>query len=96
MTTPKTQKPASKAAARPEAQKPAPASAPKPEKKTDKLIVLLKHDGGASLDDITGATGWLPHSARAMLTALRKKSFKLDKAKVDGVTRWSIKGEPAA
>ena len=96
MTTPKTQKPASKAAARPAAQKRATASAPKPEKKTEKLIALLKREGGASLDEITGATGWLPHSARAMLTGLRKKGFTLDRTKVHGTTRYAITAEPSA
>lgn len=92
MTTPKTKKAATKVAAK----KPVTASAPRAEKKTDKLIELLERDRGASLDDITGATEWLPHSARAMLTGLRKKGFILDKSKVDGVTRWSITAGPAA
>ena len=64
--------------------------------KNDKVIALLKREGGASLAEITKATGWLPHSARAVLTGFRKKGFKIEKAKVDGVTRWSITGEPAA
>ena len=64
--------------------------------KNDKVITLLKRDGGASLAEITKTTGWLPHSARAVLTGFRKKGFTIEKAKVDGVTRWSITGEPAA
>lgn len=83
MTKPKTRKPV------------APATA-KPEKKSDKLISLLKQAGGASLRDIMEATAWLPHSARAMLTGLRKKGFTLDKDKVDGVTRYRIINEPSA
>lgn len=92
MTTPKTKKAATKVAAK----KPVTASAPRREKKTDKLIVLLRRQGGASLAEITGTTSWMPHSARAMLTGLRKKGFTLDKSKVDGVTHWAITGEPAA
>ena len=68
---------------------------PKAEGKNEKVIALLKREGGASLDEITKATGWLPHSARAVLTGFRKKGFTIEKAKVDGVTRWSITGEPA-
>jgi hypothetical protein len=64
--------------------------------KNDKVIALLKRDGGASLAEITKATGWLPHSARAVLTGFRKKGFKIEKAKADGITRWSITGKPAA
>ena len=74
---------------------PAPVAA-KPEKKSEKLIALLRRADGASLSDITEATNWLPHSARAMLTGLRKKGFTLDKSKVDGVTRYRITAEPAA
>ena len=69
---------------------------PKAESKTDKVIALMKREGGASLPEITKATGWLPHSARAVLTGLRKKGFTIEKAKVEGVTRWSITAEPAA
>ena len=64
--------------------------------KNDKVIALLKRDGGASLAEITKATSWLPHSARAVLTGFRKKGFTIEKAKSDGVTRWSIMAEPAA
>jgi hypothetical protein len=68
--------------------------APKPRRnKSEELIALLRREGGATLTDITGATGWLPHTARAMLTGLRKKGFTLDKTKVDGSTRY---GSPAS
>lgn len=64
-------------------------------RKTEKVIILLKRSDGASIAEITKATGWLPHSARAVLTGLRKNGFALDKTKIDGVTRYAIKGEPA-
>jgi hypothetical protein len=56
----------------------------------------MRRPGGASLDEMTGATGWLPHTARAMLTGFRKKGFTLAKEKVEGSTRYSITAEPAA
>jgi predicted ArsR family transcriptional regulator len=80
---------------KPETNKTAPAPA-KPGKNGEKLIALLKQDGGATLADIATATGWLPHSARAMLTGLRKKGYALDKTKVDGVTLYRVTAEPAA
>ena len=64
--------------------------------KTEEVISLMKREGGASLEEITKATGWLPHSARAVLTGFRKKGFTIEKSKADGVTRWSITAEPAA
>ena len=64
--------------------------------KNEEVISLMKREGGASLEEITNATGWLPHSARAVLTGFRKKGFTIDKSKADGVTRWSVTAEPAA
>ena len=75
---------------------PKPAAAAKSPSKNDTVIALLKRDGGASLAEITTATSWQPHSARAVLTGLRKKGYSIEKAKADGVTQWSITAEPAA
>ena len=69
--------------------------APRASKK-DKVLGLLRRDGGAALAEITEATGWLPHTGRAMLTGLRKKGFAIASEKVDGTTRYSVTGEPAA
>lgn len=73
------------------ATSPAPA---KTQSKKDKLLALLRAGGGASISEITDATNWKPHSARAALTGLRKKGFTLDKAKAEGVTRYSIAEGP--
>lgn len=69
--------------------------ATKSQSNKDKLLALLRADGGASISEITHETNWQPHSARAVLTGLRKKGFTLGKAKVEGVTRYSIADEPA-
>jgi len=52
------------------------------------LVEMLEREGGASLDEITAATSWLPHSARAMLTGLRKRGFMITNEKVDGLRRY--------
>lgn len=62
----------------------------------EQLIALLRRDAGASLADITAATGWLPHSARAALTGLRKKGVAIDKLKIDGATRYLVAAEQTA
>lgn len=64
--------------------------------KKDKVLELLRRDGGAALVEITEATSWLPHTARAMLTGLRKKGFGVGKEKVEGINRYSIVEGPAA
>ncbi|AOL22587.1 Protein of unknown function (DUF3489) [Erythrobacter litoralis] len=39
--------------------------------KTEKVVELLKRSKGASLEELTKATGWLPHTTRAAMTGLR-------------------------
>ena len=58
--------------------------------KPNLVVALLHQDGGASLADLIAATNWLPHTARAALTGLRKKGHAIIRNKVDGVTRYSI------
>lgn len=53
------------------------------------LVEMLEREGGASLDEVTAATAWLPHSARAMLTGLRKRGYTITNEKVEGVRRYS-------
>ena len=68
----------------------------KPERKTDKVLVLLGRVDGATIAELTEVTGWLPHTARAMLTGLRKKGAQISRTKVDGITRYSITVDPAS
>lgn len=58
--------------------------------KTDKVVTRLKRKQGASLEELTKATDWLPHTTRAAMTGLRKKGHVIDRAKVDGVSRYTI------
>ena len=52
---------------------------------------MLRRPEGASIDQLVAATGWLPHTTRAMLTGLRKKGHEITKDKRDAVTCYSIK-----
>lgn len=48
-----------------------------------------RSEEGASLDELTTATGWQPHSCRAFLTGLRKKGWAIERQKrEDGTTIW--------
>lgn len=51
------------------------------ETKIAKVIALLKRKDGATLDEIIGATGWLPHTTRAALTGLKKKGHTIERDK---------------
>lgn len=49
--------------------------------KQQRVIDMLSRDGGATLAEIVEATGWLKHSASAVLTGLRKKGHAITRAK---------------
>jgi hypothetical protein len=91
--TPKKPQTTAKAPANPNVRKAAkvPASQqPKEPNNTDKVLALLKRFSGATLEDLVKATGWLPHTARAALTGLKKKGHTIERTKVDDVSRYSI------
>ena len=48
---------------------------PRAGSKLDRILGILSTDKGATLDELTRATGWLPHTARAALTGLRKRGY---------------------
>ena len=52
--------------------------------KSQQLLTLLQTGTGASLEDMTEATGWLPHTVRAAMTGLRKKGHIVEKH-VEGI-----------
>lgn len=46
-----------------------------------KLALVVKMLGrvhGVSIDDLTKATNWLPHTARAVITSLRNKGYRVE------------------
>jgi hypothetical protein len=66
-------------------------SAPaKPQTKAAQVEALLARGDGASLNDLSQTTSWLPHTCRAFLTGLRKKGHAIERCKVDGETRYTI------
>lgn len=64
--------------------------APTRTSKIDDVIALLRREEGATLAEITGPTGWQPHSARAVLTGLRKKGHTILKSKREDATCYRI------
>jgi hypothetical protein len=58
---------------------------------------LLLRPQGASLDELSQATGWQPHTCRAFLAGLRKKGGVLTRTKLDdGTTTYTLAEPPAA
>jgi hypothetical protein len=69
------------------AQEPAVTAAPRRQREGTKralVIALLSREQGASIDDLTIATGWLPHTTRAALTGLRQSGYAITRIRTDG------------
>ncbi|MEA1835094.1 DUF3489 domain-containing protein [Methylobacterium durans] len=61
------------------------------------VLSLLRRDEGATLLDLIGATGWLPHSTRAALTGLRKRGYSLTRTTAaEGHSTYRLSAERAA
>lgn len=70
------------------------AKPPRTGSKLAMAMALLQRPDGASIDDLTAMTGWLPHTTRAALTGLRKRGITIERSKrADGTTAYRI---PAA
>lgn len=59
--------------------------------KLDTLEKLLKRKNGATIADLTTATGWQPHSVRgAMAGALKKRGHAISSEKKNGTRHYRI------
>jgi hypothetical protein len=60
------------------------------------VIEHLQHADGATLIDLTQATGWLPHTTRAALTGLRKRGYAVIREPIGaGGSVYRISDAPA-
>lgn len=48
------------------------------------IVEMLTSEGGATLDHLVEATGWLPHTTRAALTGLRKCGLSIERNRGEG------------
>ncbi|WP_374527123.1 DUF3489 domain-containing protein [Novosphingobium sp.] len=67
---------------------------PREHTKLDRLLALLQTGSGASLEDMTEATGWQPHTVRASLTGLKRRGYEIKRGIEGNTTIWSIAGAP--
>ena len=60
------------------------------------MIDLLRRADGATIVDLTQATGWLAHTTRAAITGLRKRGYAVTReCIVAGEFVYRISGAPA-
>jgi len=54
------------------------------------VVLTLRRDAGATLDELVQVTGWLPHTTRAALTGLRKKGHAITRSGETGASRYHM------
>ena len=60
------------------------------------MIEHLQRADGATIIDLTEATGWLPHTTRAALTGLRKRGYAVIRERIGaGDSVYRISDAPA-
>lgn len=73
-------------------QTPAEKKQPRSGSKKALVISLLTREEGATLEELMGSTGWLPHTTRAALTGIRHSGHTLEKSRnTDGKAVYRIK-----
>jgi DNA-binding MarR family transcriptional regulator len=71
-------------------------STPRQGAKLAAVILLLSGKQGARIEELTSATGWLPHTTRAALTGLRKRGYMIERARSEqGGSLYRIVASPA-
>ena len=65
---------------------------PLPARKTklSLLLGLISREAGATLEELTSATEWLPHTARAAITGLRMRGHEVRCERINGVSRYLV------
>jgi hypothetical protein len=77
---------------------PEPSEPPAPKGKIGQLVLLLRREEGADIEEMMQATGWQAHSVRGAISGSIKKALGLEviSEKIDGQRRYRIAPEAAA
>jgi hypothetical protein len=67
-----------------------PVIAKAPPTKSGTVLACLQREQGATLAELVAATGWQPHTTRAMLTGLRKKGHAIERRQRDDVSCYHL------
>ena len=61
-----------------------------PATKQEIMLKMLRRARGASIADLTDATGWQSHSVRAALSVLRKRDIEVLRELKNNVSRYRV------
>ena len=59
-------------------------------------MLMLSQECGITIDEISKAMGWLPHTTRATLTGLRKRGVQIIRLTREGERGSSYRIEPSS
>lgn len=81
---------------RPANNSPRPASlSPRESSKLSQVMLMLSQESGVTVQEISKAMGWLPHTTRATLTGLRKRGVHIIRLTRAGERSSSYRIEPS-
>ena len=70
-------------------------SPPREHSKLSQVMLMLSQECGITIDEISKAMGWLPHTTRATLTGLRKRGIQIIRLTREGERSSSYRIEPS-
>ena len=65
-------------------------ASPRPRGKLGDLLAAVEAANGATLDELSTALGWQPHTARAAISRLRQRGFDIALTEVEGRKAYRI------
>ncbi|MGB9166377.1 MAG: DUF3489 domain-containing protein [Rhodomicrobium sp.] len=69
--------------------------APRERSKLAAVVGMLRRSEGATIGDLTAATGWLPHTTRAAITGLRNRGYSVVRERMEhGSSAYRISDAP--
>lgn len=71
-------------------------SPPREHSKLSQVMLMLSQECGITIDEISKAMGWLPHTTRATLTGLRKRGIQIIRLTREGERGSSYRIEPSS
>ena len=70
-------------------------TAPRTGSKLALVVKMLERSRGASINELTSATKWLPHTLRSVITGLRNRGYRVETERRDEKFTYRIAGKAA-